>query len=78
MERPWVPLNKYKLAVPKPQTELYKRNLSHSGNVLWNSLTAVIDIPLNMFLREIKNLNLEICNILAQPPCKASFLLLFL
>ena len=52
MERPWVPLNKYKLAVPKPQTELYKRNLSHSGNVLWNSLTAVIDIPLNMFLKE--------------------------
>ena len=30
----WVPLNKYKLAVPKPHTELYKRSLSHSGNVL--------------------------------------------
>ena len=38
----WVPLNKYKLAVPKTHTEFYKRSLSHSGNVLWNSLTLEV------------------------------------
>ena len=37
-----VPMNKYKLAVPKPHTEFYKRNLSRSGNVLWNSLTLEV------------------------------------
>ena len=28
----------YKLAVPQPRTEFYKRSLSYSGSVLWNSL----------------------------------------
>ena len=30
--------NEYKLAVPQPRTEFYKRSLSYSGSVLWNSL----------------------------------------
>ena len=30
--------NEYKLAVPKPRTEFYKRSLSYSGSVLWNGL----------------------------------------
>ena len=30
--------NKYKLAVPQPRTEFYKRSISCSGSVLWNSL----------------------------------------
>ena len=29
--------NGYKLAVPQPRTEFYKRNLSYSKSVLWNS-----------------------------------------
>ena len=30
--------NEYKLAVPQTRTEFYKRSLSYSGSVLWNSL----------------------------------------
>ena len=30
--------NEYKLAVPQPCTEFYKKSLSYSGSVLWNSL----------------------------------------
>ena len=30
--------NEYKLAVPQPRTEFYKRSLSYSGSVLWNGL----------------------------------------
>ena len=30
--------NEYKVAVPQPCTEFYKRSLSYSGSVLWNSL----------------------------------------
>ena len=30
--------NEYKLAVPQPRTEFYKRSLSYSRSVLWNSL----------------------------------------
>ena len=30
--------NEYKLAVPQPLTEFYKRSLSYSGSVLWNGL----------------------------------------
>ena len=30
--------NEYKLAVPHPHAEFYKRNLSYSGYVLWNSV----------------------------------------
>ena len=30
--------NKYKLAVPQPRPEFYKRSTSCSGSVLWNSL----------------------------------------
>ena len=41
--------NEYKLAVPQPRTEFYKRSLSYSGSVLWNgrlaSGGAAIDIP---------------------------------
>ena len=36
--------NEYKLTVPQPRTEFYKRSLSYSGSVLWNSLS--LDIPL--------------------------------
>ena len=52
----WVPLNKYKLAVPKPHTEFYKRSLSRSGNVLWNSLTLEVrQLTSLMFLQENQN-----------------------
>ena len=76
----WVPLNKYKLAVPKPHTELYKRSLSRSGNVMWNSLTLEERqlTSLYAFKGKLKNLNLEICNIFTWPLCKAWFLLLLL
>ena len=76
----WVPLNKYKLAVPKPHSEFHKRSLSHSGNVLWNSLTLEVRqlTSLYVFKGKLKNLNLEICNIFTRPPCKACFLLLLL
>ena len=30
--------NEYKLAVPQPRTQFYKRSLSYSGSVLWNGL----------------------------------------
>ena len=30
--------NEYKLGVPQPRTEFYKRSLSYSGSVLWNGL----------------------------------------
>ena len=30
--------NEYNLAVPQPRAEFYKRNLSYSGYVLWNSV----------------------------------------
>ena len=30
--------NEYKLAVPQPCTEFYKKSLSYSGSVLWNTL----------------------------------------
>ena len=30
--------NEYKVAVPQPCTEFYKRSLSYCGSVLWNSL----------------------------------------
>ena len=75
-----VPLNKYKLAVPKPHTEFYERSLSHSGNVLWNSLTLEVRqlTSLYVFKGKLKNLNLEILNIFTWPLCKACFLLLLL
>ena len=30
--------NEYKLAVPQPRTEFYKRSPPYSGSVLWNGL----------------------------------------
>ena len=30
--------NDYNLAISQPRTEFYKRSLSYSGSVLWNSL----------------------------------------
>ena len=75
----WVPLNKYKLDVPKPHTEFYKRSLSHSRNVLWNSLTSEVPLTsLYVFKGKLKNANLEICIIFTRPPCKACKLLLLL
>ena len=63
-----MPPNKYKLAVPKTHTDFYKRSLSHSGNVLWNSLTfAALEVreltSLYVFKGKLKSLNVEICNI---------------
>ena len=75
----WVPLNNYKLTVPKPHTEFYKRSLSNSGNVLWKSLTLEVRqlTSLYVFKGKLKNLNLEICNIFTWPPqCKASFIII--
>ena len=31
-------MNTSSIAVPQPRTEFYKRSLSYSGSVLWNSL----------------------------------------
>ena len=72
--------NKYKLAVPTPHTEFYKRSLSHNGNLLWNSLTLEVRqlTSLYVFKGKLKNLNLKIRNIFTQPLCKACFLLLLL
>ena len=76
----WVPLNKYKFAVPKPHTEFYKRSLSRSRNVFWNSLTLEVRqlTSLYVFKGKLKSLNLEICNIFTWSLFKACFLLLLL
>ena len=73
-------LDKYKLAVPKPHIEFYKRSLSRSGNVLWNNLTLGVQqlTSLYVFKGKLKKLNFEICNIFTWPLCKACFLLLLL
>ena len=57
--------NKYKLAVPTPHTEFYKRSLSHNGNLLWNSLTLEVRqlTSLYVFKGKLNNLNLKIRNI---------------
>ena len=34
--------NEYKLAVPQPRTEFYKRSLSYSGSVLWNNFSLEV------------------------------------
>ena len=57
--------NKYKLAVPHPRTEFYKRSLSHSGSVLWNSLPLEVrqlSSP-NVFKGKLRDLNFD-CEII--------------
>ena len=43
----------YKLAVPQPRTEFYKRSLSYSGSVLWNGLPLEVrQLTSPSYLRE--------------------------
>ena len=51
--------NEYKLAVPQPRTEFYKRSLSYSGSVLWNSL---LTSP-HVFKGKLRDLNFD-CEII--------------
>ena len=53
--------NKYKLAVPQPRTEFYKRRLSYSGSVLWNSLPLEVRqlTSLTVFKGELRDLNFD-------------------
>ena len=53
--------NEYKLAVPQPRTEFYKRNLSYSGSVLWNSLSLEgwqLTSP-SIFKGKLKDINFD-------------------
>ena len=52
--------NEYKLAVPQPRTEFYKRSLSYSGSVLWNSLPLEVRqlTSRNVFKRKLRDLDL--------------------
>ena len=53
--------NEYKLAVPQPRTEFYKRSLSYSGSVLWNNLPLEVrqlTFP-NLFKGKLGDLNFD-------------------
>ena len=53
--------NEYKLAVPQPRTEFYKRSLSYSGSALWNSLPLKVQqlTSPNLFNRKLRDLNFD-------------------
>ena len=71
--------NEYKLTVPQPCTEFYKRSLSYSRSVLWNSLPLEVrqlSSP-NVFRGKLRDLNFD-CEIIyyryyfyTRPPWKA-------
>ena len=53
--------NEYKLAVPQPRTEFYKRSLSYSGSVLWNGLPLEVwqlTSP-SIFKGKLKDINFD-------------------
>ena len=53
--------NEYKFAFPQPRTEFYKRSLSNSGSVLWNSLTLEVRqlTSPSMFKGNIRDINFD-------------------
>ena len=53
--------NEYKLAVPQPRTEFYKRSLSYSGSVLWNSLPLEVWqlTSSNIFKGKLREINFD-------------------
>ena len=53
--------NEYKLAVPQPRTEFYKRSLSYSGSVLWNSLPLELRklTSPSIFKGKLRDINLD-------------------
>ena len=53
--------NEYKLAVPQPRTEFYKRSLSYSGSVLWNNLPLEVRqlTSPNLFKGKLRDINFD-------------------
>ena len=53
--------NEYKLAVPQPRTEFYKRSLSYSGSVLWNGLPLEVRqlTSSNIFKGKLREINFD-------------------
>ena len=53
--------NEYKLAVPQPRTEFYKRSLSYSGRALWNSLPLEVRqlTSPNLFKGKLRDINFD-------------------
>ena len=53
--------NEYKLAVPQPRTEFYKRSLSYSGSVLWNGLPLEVRqlTSPSIFKGKLKDINFD-------------------
>ena len=57
--------NEYKLAVPQPRTEFYKRSLYYNGSVLWKSLPLEVRqlTSPNVFKGNLRDLNFD-CEII--------------
>ena len=53
--------NEYKLAVPQPRTEVYKRSLSYSGSVLWNGLPLEVRqlTSTSIFKGKLRDVNVD-------------------
>ena len=53
--------NEYKLVVPQPRTEFYKKSISYSGSVLWNSLPLEVRqlTPPNLFKGKLRDINFD-------------------
>lgn len=53
--------NEYKLAVPQPRTEFYRRSLSYSGSVLWNGLPLEVRqlTSSNIFKGKLREINFD-------------------
>ena len=53
--------NEYKLAVPQPRTEFFKRSLSYSGSVLWNGLPLEVRqlTSSNIFKGKLREINFD-------------------
>ena len=53
--------NEYKLVVPQPRTEFYKRSKSYSGSVLWNSLPLEVRqlTSPNLFKGKLRDINFD-------------------
>ena len=50
-----------KLVVPQPRTEFYKRSISYSGSVLWNSLPLEVRqlTSPNLFKGKLRDINFD-------------------
>ena len=53
--------NEYKVAVPQPCTEFYKRSLSYSESVLWNSSPLEVGqlTSSGIFKRKLRDINFD-------------------